>query len=548
VAVLVLCKNPEAQSEAGEPEPNRAVTKEVREMFNRISKLPLFLLFLLASVASSRAQNSDSYGYHPVRLDQQGGIAPWFSSNPSESYDHDIRLIWNFWQHMRNCENGVPYYLQHQVWKPNEDDPRGLGGDQLSMALSSWNLLYGYLGDAEIHTNMQQIADYWLARGLSSRDSQWPNLPYPYNSDLHSGQYDGDMRAGRGVLQPDKAGSFGAELVVLYKITGHPQYLQAAIKIADTLARKIQPGDADNSPWPFRVNATTGEVHHETKNAKTVAASYTTNWTPTLRLFADLLALHRGAPAKYRRATRLTVAWLKTYPLKTNIWGPFFEDVSTADFSNTEINADTLAFYILEHSDWDPDAPQQARAILDWTLQELGNHDFAKWHVTPINEQTVYREPAQSHTARFASVELLYCEKTLDCSRKPEAIRDLNWATYSVNSDGANRFPNDDIWLTDGYGDYVRHYLRAMASLPELAPGNQDHLLRSSSIIQSISYDPEKIAYTKFDATSSELFKLAAHTPISIDGAHMTWNADTRVLKITAARKSVTIHLQKNNY
>jgi hypothetical protein len=47
------------------------------------------------------------------------------------------------------CPNGVPYYLQHQVWKP-EHDPRGLGGDQLSMALSSWNLLHGYLGDPAV--------------------------------------------------------------------------------------------------------------------------------------------------------------------------------------------------------------------------------------------------------------------------------------------------------------------------------------------------------------------------------------------------------------
>ena len=49
-------------------------------------------------------------------------------------------------------------------------------------------------------------------------------------------------------------------------------------------------------------------------------------------------------------------------------------------------------------------------------------------------------------------------------------MRRLNWATYSVDADGKNRYPNDDIWLTDGYGDYVRHYLRAMASFPELAP------------------------------------------------------------------------------
>jgi len=62
---------------------------------------------------------------------------------------------------MRKCSNGVPHYLQHQVWKPEQDDPRGLGGDQINMALDSWNLLYGYLGDPTVKQNMVEITDYW---------------------------------------------------------------------------------------------------------------------------------------------------------------------------------------------------------------------------------------------------------------------------------------------------------------------------------------------------------------------------------------------------
>jgi hypothetical protein len=56
------------------------------------------------------------------------------------------------------------------------------------------------------------------------------------------------MRAGKGFLQPDKAASFGAELVTLYQITGRERYLKSAIAIADTLADKVQPGMAKNLP------------------------------------------------------------------------------------------------------------------------------------------------------------------------------------------------------------------------------------------------------------------------------------------------------------
>jgi len=99
------------------------------------------VLILVAGIALSTipllsAQVGEKFGYHEVRTDSQGRIVPWDGSGPSEAYDHDLRLIWNFWITMRNCQNGVPYYLQHQVWKAETDDPRGLGGNQIDMALS----------------------------------------------------------------------------------------------------------------------------------------------------------------------------------------------------------------------------------------------------------------------------------------------------------------------------------------------------------------------------------------------------------------------------
>ena len=367
-----------------------------------------------------------------------------------------------------------------------------------------------------------------------------------YNTDVHSGKYDGDMRAGKDFLQPDKAGSFGAELLTLYKITGNDKYLNAATAIADSLAVHARPGDAADSPWPFRVNAVTGAVHKSTrKDGTTVTASYTSNWTPTLRLFDGLIALHHGNTSQYEKCTRLVIAWLKQYPLRTNKWGPFFEDIPTEEYSDTEINADTMAAYILEHPEWDSRWKEQAHGILQWSYATFANHEFSKWGVTVINEQTAYRVPGNSHTSRHASVELLYCEKTADCTSKEDAIRRLNWATYTVDVDGKNRYPRDDIWLTDGYGDYVRHYLRAMAAAPELAPNDQNHFLRTSSVVQSIDYAPERIAYTKFDAASMELFKLGAARPQSVSGGAWQWNAADRLLVVKANRKSVQITLQR---
>jgi len=108
---------------------------------------------------------------------------------------------------------------------------------------------------------------------------------------------------------------------------------------------------------------------------------------------------------------------------------------------------------------------------------------------------------------------------------------------------GKNRYPGDEVWLTDGYGDFVRHYLRAMASDPELAPADQNHLLRTSSVIRSITYGEAEIRYDKYDADSEELFKLGESTPVRIDGAAMRWDAASHVLHVMAHDHKVTLTL-----
>ena len=82
--------------------------------------------------------------------------------------------------------------------------------------------------------------------------------------------------------------------------------------------------------------------------------------------------------------------------------------------------------------------------------------------------------------------------------------------------DGRDRYPNDDIWLTDGYGDYVRHYLRAgRPGAGTLAPADQNHLLRSSSAIKAVTYAPDAVAFTTCDREAVELLRLR-FTPASV--------------------------------
>ena len=233
----------------------------------------LLILLILSFSVSGYAQKTKLSGekllYHEIVVNPaDNSILPYYSPEPGKSYDFAINQVWNFWNNMRADKNGLPYYMNHQVWRSDFNDRRGIGGDQFAMALSSWNLLYGYSGDEAVKEEMKFIADYYLTHSLSPAEAVWPNIPYPYNTLIYSGIYDGDMVIGKDFTQPDKAGSLGFELVKLYKMTNtatYPnitdkRYLDAAIKIANTLSKQIKDGDENNSPLPFKVNAITGEI------------------------------------------------------------------------------------------------------------------------------------------------------------------------------------------------------------------------------------------------------------------------------------------------
>ena len=475
--------------------------------------------------------------FHPVRIDASGKILPWYSDEPGVAYDFVVNAVWTFWDTMRMDMNGLPYYMNHQVWRPI-NDPRGAGGDQFAMALSSWQLLYQYTGNEKIKENMKFIADYYMTHSLSPASSKWPHLPYPYNTMLYSGIYDGDMVIGRDYTQPDKAGSFAWELIKLYKITRNENYLRQAINIANTLAKYTVAGDRDRSPLPFKVNAITGETGSLKSNRGTGAveakSEYTTNWAGTMELFLALTEMKKGQPAQYQVAFNKILAWMKTYPIKNNRWGPFFEDIP--GWSDTQINAVTWARFIMEHKKLFPEWKKDVRGILDWVYQKLGNEQWKQYGgLKVVNEQTAYLTPGNSHTSRQAAAELLYAALTGDTTNEELAVRQLNWATYMVDKDGKNNYPRDEVWLTDGYGDYVRHYLNAMAAVPELAPSNSNHILHSTSIVTQADYHPNFNKRLVPDVKKEEINQVAIY--------YRTFDSDaTETIRLTKKPSRITVN------
>jgi len=141
-----------------------------------------------------------------------------------------------------------------------------------------------------------------------------------------------------------------------------------------------------------------------------------------------------------------------------------------------------------------------------------------KWlGATGIREQTLWQQLSGSHTARYASLLAIWSSLTGDAAAREEALRSFALASYMNRGDGIVIFSicDQSVWFSDGYFDYVSHFVDGMAALPEMAPAGEDHLLGSTSVITGITYAAGNISYSAFDADGTETLRLT-FTPATV--------------------------------
>jgi len=129
--------------------------------------------------------------------------------------------------------------------------------------------------------------------------------------------------------------------------------------------------------------------------------------------------------------------------------------------------------------------------------------------------------PMGGHTSRYASVCAMWYALGNSEWYKTEAFENFNWATYCTSKAGFVSVGPDWMraWFSDGYGDYIKHFMDGLAAVPEWAPAGEDHLLGSTSIVQEISYNEKEIAYRTYLPASTEVLRLTGlPKQITVDG------------------------------
>ena len=259
-----------------------------------MKRLTTFILACMLPAALT-AQNyvNSQLPWHDAALDAQGKLLAWHHPEKNQGYDKVMRLGWDFLEHKVPNDtrhgSGLKIYLVNAVFDAKtlqganwQGNPASTFG-QFVDALAGW---YPYSGDAEAVRVVREMLDHQLAHGTTPAGWDWSSVPFATNCDDQP-EYGRCMRGMPsefyGGIETDKLGELGVGYARFYEMTGDRKYLDAAVHCADALAKHIRAGDAEHTPWPFRVFAKTGEVINGEEYGGMIVAP--------VRLFSDR---HRG--------------------------------------------------------------------------------------------------------------------------------------------------------------------------------------------------------------------------------------------------------------
>lgn len=503
------------------------------------------LVLMSCTVIGAQDYVNSELPWHSAVVDSHNKLLAWYGAEKNLGYDHVLRLAWNFMEHKAAIDpkTGLKVYLINSTYDGKtglgtywQHNPASTYGEFVD-SLMGW---YPYSGDNEAVGVVRSMLDYQLAHGTTPATWDWAGVPFSTScgNDTEYGKCIEDApRNFYGGIETDKLGELGIGYVLFYEFTGEKKYLTAGIQCANALAKHIRAGDETHTPWPFRVDAQTGEVIGANEYGGMVVAP--------VRLFAELIRLNEGNVAQYEHSRKLAWDWILKFPMNNNRWTAYFEDMPN-DANNANQALPTMtAYYILSQKDpssvdenWIGDVGH----LIDWVRRHYGRGPYlGAWGIdeqggVPDYSICCSRGGLASDTSRWGAINALYFERTHDAQAREDAFRSLNYATYFAADDGKISCCGDDHWASpddsyanwwsDGYSDYIRSFLWATGAMPELAPKGEDHLLRSTSVVRNVEYGKRALRYTTFDAKGSEVLRLS-YAPTRIEAGGITLVPDS---------------------
>jgi hypothetical protein len=493
-----------------------------------------FLCLALGVQDAFAAQTLNRYFAHPTVEDAYGVIAPWYKGQNGQ-FDYRVRIASETlrrypWVTTEKAPRAAPEYAFNNTWQIAADGKisipglnnwynagRGQGSARVMMALAVY---YSYSGDPAAKAQLEAVADTLVQLSQTNAKHPWPH--FLISVPVQGAPY--GQASPEGWIQLDIVAEAAVALLRGYQLTGNTRWFETAKHWADVFVanRNRTPSAA---PWgryanpekvkwglatPSGNRQTGGLVYQLTMLDELIRLGYTGH--------NNELVEARDAAREYMRDVLLP-AWSDN-----DTWGRNYWDWE--DPVQSQTTTDWTARYLMDHKEYFPNWKNDVRNILTIFL----NHTS----VDPAAKSDVYSGAwAFPESSGCCGPSLVWgpMELALDFARygveandrwaKEIARRQQTLATYDVHDSGVVEDNIDggglaaDDWMNAAVPSALEWVLETMGWLPDiLGASRENHIMRSSAVVDSVIYGKGKIQYTTFDAPEQTIDVLRlAFTP-----------------------------------
>lgn len=426
--------------------------------------LPLLIISRILS-HNHKERRLEKIGFHHAVYDQKGKLLPW------TSWEDALKREMNWYYKAPIGKSGFPVYFYStfidSAYKPYKTDI--IPCTQLGMGILSYLKYWEYTGKKDsmalkYATRMAVFLSDFASTPNSGLYANFPRSTGNHEEIPLTKSSQGDAKYGDQVIEPDKGGIAGYAFLQLYKKTGNQVCGEKALAIARVLAENLRSGDKSHAPWPFRVDAVTGK-HWGERNG---------NMVYILRLWDGLAEI--GSTEFVAPRAKLW-HWIKEVQLKAperksaSHWIQFFEDMTEEDNRNSWAPLEMARYLIEQKEKLDPDWKNMAEKCIGFAM----DHFSIKMPggVTLMGEQDSDLRPWGGACSKLGGVAALFYAAGGRERYREIALRNLNWVTYFIDSDGGPAAMCDmkewrkGSWQEDCHTDVVHNFIDAMQAVPE---------------------------------------------------------------------------------
>lgn len=412
----------------------------------------------------------DRIGFHQAEYDRKGKLLPW------TGWEKAMETEMNWYYNAPAGKSGYPVYFYSTFidskYHPYKTDI--IPSTQLGMGIISYLKFWEYTGKKDtLALRYARWMGEFLARDASTPDTGFYPL-FPRSTGNHEEiplirSSQGDVKYGDQVIEPDKGGIAGYAYLLLYRKCGDEIWKTRAEHVADILVRNMRTGSLTRSPWPFRVDAVSGKYWGERNG----------NMVYILRLLDGLkeLGLERFSIPRDK-----LWQWIKDCQFKApetregSLWIQFFEDMTEEDNRNSWAPLE-MARYLIEQKDkLDPDWKAMAGQCIGFSVRYFAIHQPGG--VTLMGEQDSDKRPWGGACSKLGGVAAMFYAAGGGDEFREIALRNLNWVTYFIDSDGGPAAMCDlkewrkGSWQEDCHTDVVHNFMDALSAVPEFRSGH----------------------------------------------------------------------------